>query len=522
MFKKIKDFVVKRKALSLIIAIVIIGILVYVFIPQNNASTYNYIPVKTMNISQIVSATGNIKAQQDLNLNFERTGKVKAIYVKVGDRVQEGQTLMVLENSDLIAQLNQAQANLAQAQVQLENLKKGARPEQIKIYQTQLETAQNNLRQAQEQAVLSLNTIYTDAESAIRNKVNQVFDPPSSYYPKLKFGTAYVDVEEKVLNQKVNIEHLLENWKEELPEITVNNLEEYLDKEKEYLTTLKSFADDVYYLTTIAKTYYSVTPQQVELFKTDISLARTTLNNSLNSLTTLNNNLNSLKLAVKLAQDQLNLQQAGPTEEQIKTQELQIQGLQASIDAINSQIAKTILISPINGLITKVNYETGETVQITTPAISLISDKNFEIEVYIPEIDIANVKIGNPANITLDAYGSDVIFNGQVVFIDPASTILEGVPSYRTLLQFDNEDERIKVGMTANVDIITAYKENVLAIPIKAIINEDNRKIVKVITNEKSANPTIEERQIKTGISDINGNIEIIEGLNLNELVLLP
>jgi HlyD family secretion protein len=159
---------------------------------------------------------------------------------------------------------------------------------------------------------------------------------------------------------------------------------------------------------------------------------------------------------------------------------------------------------------------------MTTPAISLISDKNFEIEVYIPEIDIANVKVGNLANITLDAYGSDVIFNGKVVFIDPASTILEGVPSYRTLLQFNNEDERIKVGMTANVDVITAYKENVLAIPIKAVINEDNRKIVRVITNEKLANPPIEERQIKTGISDINGNIEIIEGLNLNELVLIP
>ena len=76
--------------------------------------------------------------------------------------------------------------------------------------------------------------------------------------------------------------------------------------------------------------------------------------------------------------------------------------------------------------------------------------------------------------------------------------------------------------MTANVDIITAYKENVLAIPIKAVINEDNRKIVRVITNEKLANPPIEERQIKTGISDINGNIEIIDGLNLNELVLIP
>jgi len=138
-----------------------------------------------------------------------------------------------------------------------------------------------------------------------------------------------------------------------LPEITVNNLEEYLNKEKEYLTTLKSFTDDVYYLTTIAKTYYSVTPQQVELFKTDISLARTTLNNSLNSLTTLNNNLNSLKLAVKLAQDQLNLQQAGPTEEQIKTQELQIQGLQASIDAINSQIAKLYLFLQLMDLLLK-------------------------------------------------------------------------------------------------------------------------------------------------------------------------
>mgnify|MGYP005814883215 CR=1 FL=1 len=520
MFKKIRDFVLKRKILSSVIAVILLGILIYIFIPKNNAQTYNYAPVKTMNISQIVSATGNVKAQQDLSLNFERTGKVKTVDVKVGDKVQKGQTLMALENSDLMAQLAQAQTNLAQARVQLENLKKGARPEQIQIYQTQLETAQNNLQQAQQQAVLSLNTVYTDTESAIENKVNQVFDPPSSYYPKLKFGTAYPDVEEKILNQKVNIEHLLEDWKKELPEITTDNLDEYLTKENEYLNTLRTFADDVYYLTTIATNYYSVTPQQVDLFKTDISLARTTLNNDLNLLNTTSNNLNSLKLAVKLAQDQLNLQKAGPTAEQIKTQELQIQGLQDGIDALNSQIAKTILTSPINGIITKINYETGETVQMTTPAISLISDKNFEIEVYIPEIDIANVKIGNPADIVLDAYGDGVVFKGQVIFIDPASTVLEGVPSYRTLLQFDNEDERIKSGMTANVDITTAYKENVLAIPIKAVINENNKKIVKVLKDKKSN--IIEEREIKTGISDINGNIEVVEGLNPNELVILP
>jgi len=60
----------KEKALSSIIAIAVIGILVYVFIPRNNASTYNYVPVKTMNISQIVSATGNVRAQEDVNFKF--------------------------------------------------------------------------------------------------------------------------------------------------------------------------------------------------------------------------------------------------------------------------------------------------------------------------------------------------------------------------------------------------------------------------------------------------------------------
>jgi len=76
--------------------------------------------------------------------------------------------------------------------------------------------------------------------------------------------------------------------------------------------------------------------------------------------------------------------------------------------------------------------------------------------------------------------------------------------------------------MTANVDIITAYKENVLAIPIKAVIMKIIERLYELLLMKNQLIPQIEERQIKTGISDINGNIEIIEGLNLNELVLIP
>ena len=158
----------------------------------------------------------------------------------------------------------------------------------------------------------------------------------------------------------------------------------------------------------------------------------------------------------------------------------------------------------------------GEYANASSPLISIISDTSFEIEANVPEADIAKIHVGDQAKITLDAYGSDVFFEGRVVTIDTAETIIDNVPTYKVTLAFTKNDTRIKSGMTANIDIATARKENVLSIPQRAVINKDGQKTVMVVTGTD----TTTETTVTTGLRGSDGSIEIIEGITEGAIII--
>ena len=135
----------------------------------------------------------------------------------------------------------------------------------------------------------------------------------------------------------------------------------------------------------------------------------------------------------------------------------------AGVNNIKAQISKTIISSPIRGIVTKQDAKAGEIVNASSPVVSVISDASFQVEANLPEADVSKVKINDSAKLTLDAYGSDTAFAAKVISIDPAETIIEGVSTYKITFEFDKEDERIRSGLTANIDILTKKKEGVLA-----------------------------------------------------------
>jgi multidrug efflux pump subunit AcrA (membrane-fusion protein) len=147
----------------------------------------------------------------------------------------------------------------------------------------------------------------------------------------------------------------------------------------------------------------------------------------------------------------------------------------------------------------------------------MMSNDGFKVEANIAEADIAKVQPGQKANITLDAYGSDVVFEAVVVRIDPGETIIEGVPTYKTVFKFTTADNRVKSGMTANIDIIGQSKENVVAVPLRAVSNKNGGKFVTIQKDPK----TTEEVKVKTGIRGADGLVEITEGLNEGDTVVV-
>ena len=208
---------------------------------------------------------------------------------------------------------------------------------------------------------------------------------------------------------------------------------------------------------------------------------------------------------------------AGTVSEQITAQEAQVKQTEAKKQNIQAQLTKTAIRSPINGIITNQDTKVGEIISANTAIVSVISEANWEIKTDVPEADIAKIEIGDKAKLTLDAYGEDVKFSATVILIDPAETVIEGVSNYKVTLHFDEKDERIRSGMTANLDILTAEKENVIAIPQRAVISKNGDKIVRILKDDE----TIEEVNVITGIRGSYGNIEIIKGISEGDRVII-
>jgi HlyD family secretion protein len=270
----------------------------------------------------------------------------------------------------------------------------------------------------------------------------------------------------------------------------------------------------------------STVNSKISSLQTQKSLNQNSISAAENSLTTAQNNL-------RVAETQLALKKAGYTNEQIKSQEsavkqaeanlksqnAQIQFAQSSLSGSSAELAKNYLRSPIEGVVTEVNAKVGEIISMSSPAVKIISKAKFQIETDVPEADIAKIKAGDKATLDLDALGSDLKLNATVMMIDPAEKMLEGVPTYKVTLEFDENDERIRSGMTANLDILTAKAENAIYIPRRAVISESGKKFVQKYTNKEELK--YEKFEIETGLSGSNGEIEILKGLTEGEEIIV-
>lgn len=193
----------------------------------------------------------------------------------------------------------------------------------------------------------------------------------------------------------------------------------------------------------------------------------------------------------------------------------QYQRAEADVQEIMAQLSKTAIVAPFAGVIAKQEGEIGEIAASGMPVITLISEGHFKIEAFIPEVDIAKVKVGDEAIFTLDALTSDEVFDAKVITMDPGETIVEGVTTYKVTLEFFTDDDRIRSNMTVNIDILTAKKENVIAVMQRSVIEKNGSKYIKV-----KQNGGVKEVKVETGLSGNDGMIEITEGLKEGDEVV--
>jgi len=261
----------------------------------------------------------------------------------------------------------------------------------------------------------------------------------------------------------------------------------------------------------------SITEDTITIWKANISAARSNVSLALSNLSTVYSQYKSSVSTLDVSNSQLTLSKTGATIDDVSAQEAVVEQAEANLNAAKARLAKSIIYSPINGVVTKIDAKIGQTIQSGVPAISIISYGQYQVDSYIPEADIAKIQIGQRATTTLDAYGTDEYFETVVIKIDPAETVLSGVPTYKVTFKFaSSSDSRIKSGMTANLDILTGQKNDVISVPSRSVFTKNSTKFVKLVDKDNK----LVETAVTTGLRGVDGFVEITSGLKEGDIIV--
>jgi len=384
--------------------------------------------------NQLVGS-GSIEAET-VAITAELGGRVLELKVDEGDEVEAGQTLVELDKAELLARQLQLEAALTTAQTNLELASATARPEEIAVAQAQLSQANLSLEGA-EQTWTQLRDLVSD---------------PHELEASVSQAKAQVTEAEKALEMaKVNLKRA--DIEAEAASRNQSNHEALVQYE-------------------VAQYRQQSARQQVEMAQIALAGAKRQVAHLVNmrehplQLVAQANSAGAAHLqaeaAVQVAQANLTAVKADPTAEDVAVAQAQVREAEAALAAIEVQLAKQTLTAPRAGLISKKLVNPGELANPGAVLLELSDIETVDLTVYIPETRVGQVKIGQKAQVYVDAYENE-IFEGWVSFMaHEAEFTPRNVQTqeervnlvFAVKITLDNADHRLKPGMPADAEIL--------------------------------------------------------------------
>lgn len=189
----------------------------------------------------------------------------------------------------------------------------------------------------------------------------------------------------------------------------------------------------------------------------------------------------------------------------------------AQVSTVRAQMVNNTLRAPFTGMVTNLEARVGETVGVTDNIMRLSVGRELQIEARIPESDIAALTTGMHATMTFDAFRQDEVFDATITHIDTGATTVDAVVSYMVTLAVTQPDERLRDGMTANVDIEKSASQGVLMLSYRALERDGEKYFVNVL----GADNQTERREVRIGLEGDGGEVEIMSGVREGEKVTI-
>lgn len=470
-----------------------------------------------------IRAVGLVDSLQSADVRAQTTGQVTAVYRHVGDYVSAGTILATLENADLYAQLSQAQAGADLQSARLEELLSGPRTQEISISESGVANAKIAKEEAVRSLVNAIRDAYVKSDDSIRNKLDIIFDNPSTPNPQIK--TAYIvggQLEIDIERQRQEMNFLFADWEKMLTTLsTSSDLDSLVIVVRGYLDQVHDLLDDSAVAINALTPNQSLSQAQIDGLKLNVSTARTTISGTMTALSQSVSALNAARTGYDQAVKQLDLLQEGATTEQTKAQEAQLAQAKAGVAAAQAQIAKTILRAPVSGELVSFSLSIGDYVSPSQLVAHVVSSGALEIKTQLSSDVARRVSVGD--QVEIDGIGAGVVTR-VAGGIDPETG--------KVHVSIEPQAEDVsKLTIGEYVDVVIHAKGTTsgqtIQLPFSAIKVESRGSFVYVVDELgvvrsvpiKTGKTTGISVEVTGGLEDVDRVISSVRGLSVGDLV---
>ena len=455
-------------------------------------------------LSASATASGQVSARREASLSVDRPGLVEQLFVRVGDAVAVGDVLAQLDTTTLELSLANAAQNLRLQEANLANLMAEPEAADVVAAETAVKSAQASLDDlldgpgAEELAAseASLRSAQASVASASANL--------GSAQSTIK-ESQILAAEAALLAAQQQLERAQETDDENPTEATYQALlegHEAVASAQANLNTLREGPN-----TASAQGSLSAAAARLDGSQANYNLAT------------------SGATAVQIAAAQAQLAQAqaslanlvdAPTPEEIAVAEAGVAQARLTVQDAQEALAAATITAPFGGVVTAVRVNVGE--YASGVVIELADASSLQVVLAVDEVDIGDLSVGQPAIITLATWPG-VEIASEITTIAPSAQTASGsaLITYDVYLSLGETDLPVRVGMTADANLITASFNDALLVPNRAI-NADRDKgtySVNLIVGEE-----IQDVAVTIGARD-DQNTQISSGLNAGDEILI-
>ncbi len=458
-----------------------------------------------------VSGTGQVSASNEVTLSSKASGDITSVNVVAGQRVEAGQLIAAVDATD-------AYYELESARIEYDEL--------VSVDSDDLDDAKDAMDTSEQ----DVEDAYTSARGTLATASGDLADTMEDL-DALVNGSGYLSNQmtngrseaartyrDQAAKSYYAAEDAFEAFTASARSVTTGSSDRDIESAVEdgygAAVLIAEAAKDAKAAVAYTRERDTTTVTKADAAYATASELVTAANSAVSEFSSARDSMTDATRALEEARESLDDIEDGPDTLDLRSQTLALRQKEKAY-------ADHFTRAPFDGTIASVSAKVGED---AGDIATLITDQKIA-EISLNEVDAAKVSVGQKATITFDAL-DDLTVTGTVAEMDLIGTVEQGVVSYTVKVGFDTDDDRIKPGMTANADIVTDIRQDVLVVPASAIKTQGDLSYVEVIDGasvtdsqgiESATAPEMIE--VSLGLSG-DDTVEILSGLSEGDIIV--